>query len=113
MVTDRTLETAPHAAASSDSPAPGQLWQVPTFLLGLIAVAGVCAALPFQKETALSELDRNIATIRHALKHPHEPIEPILVLAQRVVSHTNQELGQSGEAHFLLGSVYQRLADKS
>jgi tetratricopeptide (TPR) repeat protein len=86
---------------------------VPTFLLGLVAVAGVCAALPFQKETALSELDRNIATIRQTLKHPHAPVEPILILAQSVLSHTNQDLGQPGEAHFLLGSVYLRLSDQS
>src|SRR3954467_10474237 len=73
MATDTTLEAA-RATASDGSPALRQLWQVPTFLAGLLAVAGVCAALPLHKENPLSEMDRDIAAIRHVLEKPQASV---------------------------------------
>jgi tetratricopeptide (TPR) repeat protein len=113
MATDTTWEGSSGGTASDGTPPLRQLWQVPTFLAGLLAVASACAALPLHKENPLSEMDRDIAAIRHVLEKPQASVAPVLDLAQDVLKCTDQELGQAGEAHFLLGSVLQRLADQS
>jgi tetratricopeptide (TPR) repeat protein len=113
MAKDTSMEASSQDISGDGSSALRQLWQVPTFLAGVLAMAGVCAALPLYKDSPLTELDRDIATIRQALEKPQAPPEQVLALARDVLARTDKELGQPGEAHFLLGSVLQRVADQA
>jgi len=54
----------------------GQLWQVPTFLLGVLAVSLVAANSRFRIDPALVELQRELATWRQSIDNPKEKIKP-------------------------------------
>src|SRR5438876_1127179 len=47
----------------------GQLWQVPTFLLGLLAFIGVAVSAPWRPTPQAREFDELVATLRHGLQH--------------------------------------------
>jgi tetratricopeptide (TPR) repeat protein len=98
--------------APDGRPALRQLWQVPAFFAGLLAVAAVCAAIPLTQPAPLSDLDRDVAAIRKALDRPGGPVEQVLARAQNLLAHTDTEPDRAGEGHFLLGSVYLRLAEQ-
>src|SRR5262245_39154033 len=76
MAKDTALAKASDAAAGG-SP-PRQLWQVPVFLLGLLAVAGVPLARPYWHDTDARRLNRDFVTLRRALAGPAEPLTDLL-----------------------------------
>ncbi len=94
-------------------PMLGQLWQVPAFLVGLLAVVAVGATGPLWSARTDPTLDRDVAAIRRALDQPRGPVAGIQTLAVQVLARTRDQHARAGEAHFLLGSVYQRLADQT
>src|SRR5262249_22749102 len=50
--------------------------------------------------------------IRDVLKQPHAPADRVLGLAETALAQTERFPAYVGETHFLLGSVYQRLAEE-
>jgi tetratricopeptide (TPR) repeat protein len=100
MAKDRALAPLP----------PRQLWQVPVFLLGVGAVVAVAFARPLWHTTDAARLDRDLAEIRRALATPQAPPETLLPLARDVLARCEWSYQRIGEAHYLLGSLCQRLA---
>src|SRR6266849_4076854 len=92
-------------------PSLGQLWQVPVFFAGLVAVVAILAAIPLRHGAGPREMNRDIAAIRRALEQPGGAVERVVALAEKVLARADHEPARAGEAHFLLGSVYQRVAD--
>jgi tetratricopeptide (TPR) repeat protein len=101
-----------HAQASDAAPAepPSRplryLWQVPLFLLGLAALVAVPLARSWWHVSPARDLDRQLEAVRAALgKLPG----PDVVAAAEAALARSEELDQrTGEAHFLLGSIYLR-----
>jgi tetratricopeptide (TPR) repeat protein len=111
MATETALGPSTPDALGGAGPAWKQLWQVPTFFAGLLLVAGVVAAIPLRHGRHVGELDRDIDAIRRALAEPGASVEEVLAVAEKVLARTDHATDRAGEAHFLLGGVYQRLAD--
>jgi hypothetical protein len=90
---------------------PGQLWQVPTFLIGLVALVLVAAAGPLLPQPFDNKLECDLATLREALEKPGVPSDDIVLLAESAVGHTAQQPELAGTAHYLLGAVHLRKAE--
>jgi hypothetical protein len=86
---------------------------VPAFLAGVLAVAGIAVAIPLRSGGEANHLDRDVARLRRALEQGEPALEGVLFLAQKVVARTEDDPDRAGEAHFLLGSIYQRLGDQN
>jgi tetratricopeptide (TPR) repeat protein len=87
-----------------------QLWQVPTFLLGLIAFAAVCAARPPWQLPHCTAGSPAQVELRELLKRPDFDRDHALKLGAEAVH--NADAASVAEAHFLLGSVYVALAER-
>jgi hypothetical protein len=85
---------------------------VPLFVVGLVALMVVAAAPPWSPPPPENSLDRDLAAVRQALKKPGS-VEAILATAENAVARANQQHERVGEAHYLLGNVYLRLAERS
>jgi tetratricopeptide (TPR) repeat protein len=102
-----------HAVLGRVRRPPGQLWQVPTFLAGLVAVVLVAAASPFASQPPDDSLDSDLTTVRAALAKGGGRVDHVVALAENAVAHAGHQGERVGEAHFLLGAVYMRLAERS
>jgi tetratricopeptide (TPR) repeat protein len=107
-----TAPTGLSRATAAGKPPLRQLWQVPTFLLGLLAFVAVGAIRPPWHLGRDACGQTALAQLRERLTQPDLDADRALVLGAEAVqrAHTPQE---AGEAHFLLGSVYVRLAEAS
>jgi tetratricopeptide (TPR) repeat protein len=90
---------------------PGQLWQVPVFLAGLVALLLVGVAAPLVPASADDKLDRDLAAVREALRLPRAPSDETCALADTCLAHTASNPDRAAEAHFLLGLLHMRLAE--
>src|SRR6266852_5088246 len=90
----------------------GQLWQVPVFLLGLTAVFVVWAVRPLWYDSELVHLRRDLERARSQLLDPRPSLNGLTVLLNDALSHIGRLPDRAGEAHFLLGSTYLRLAEQ-
>ena len=101
----------------SQSPAPpeytvGQLWQVPLFLAGAAALSAVWATRPLWYDAEAVHLRRDLATARSQLQDAHAAANGLTVLLTEALNHIGRLPDRAGEAHFLLGSTYLRLAEQ-
>src|SRR5262245_1016960 len=93
---------------------PPRLWQVPTFVVGLLALAAVAYARPGrQAYDPGRQLQRDLTTLRRALQQPSAPDEKVLAHAEGLLSRVEELPQGAGEVHLLLGSVELRLAERS
>jgi tetratricopeptide (TPR) repeat protein len=104
-----TAPTGPFRVAAR--PPLRQLWQVPTFLLGLAALAAVCAARPPWHLACPDHTDPASVELRELLKQPDFDRDRALKLGAEAV-HNARTPATASEAHFLLGSVYVALAER-
>ncbi|HYV39916.1 MAG TPA: hypothetical protein VE988_29790, partial [Gemmataceae bacterium] len=112
-----TTSTVSAAASSNGVQGPnarslGQLWQVPAFFIGAIALALVAAAAPLAPRGDDMPLDQDLLTVRRALEKPGLLPDDVVALAESTVAHANRQPDRAGEAHFLLGAVYLRQAER-
>jgi tetratricopeptide (TPR) repeat protein len=110
-----TTKIAPGASMQWQTPAPPgsvplPLWQVPTFFAGLIVFLAVAASIALRPAHAAREFERDLASVRAVLARPGESVQNSVTLAESLVVRVDAEPEKSGEAHFLLGSIYLRLA---
>jgi hypothetical protein len=105
-----TAPTGPFRAPLT--PPLRQLWQVPTFLLGLLAIAAVCAVRPPWHMSHGPADPPALAELRELLKQTDFDRDRALKLGAEAV-HGAGTPAASAEAHFLLGSVYAVLADQA
>ncbi|HZY88372.1 MAG TPA: tetratricopeptide repeat protein [Gemmataceae bacterium] len=101
----------------TDSDAPGagaarQLWQVPVFVAGAVALLGALLARPLVCGGPGRQLDHDLAAARALVGRPDGDAEEALRLARRAVDAARQAPGRAGEALFLLGCAHVRLAER-
>src|SRR5262245_454765 len=112
---DMSRQTAPETASQERAAGrpPGQLWQVPTFFAGLLALVGVGLTTALSPPATGRQFAHDLDTLRHALKDPAAPVEHLLGLAESAVERAREYPQRAGEAHFLLGLIHARLADRA
>ena len=88
-----------------------QLWQVPTFLIGLLAIVGVAGSTPWRLTPQEREFALLVSTLRLALEQG-EPGDAVVGQAEMVNLRLHLARSRSGEAQFLIGSAYYRQAQK-
>jgi tetratricopeptide (TPR) repeat protein len=94
----------------------GQLWQVPTFLLGVVAVAALGFAHPVFRAvdcTSRNSLDRELAEARRALVANRPDAMRAVVIGEGILARDGERPGRAGEIHFLLGSAYAAAAARA
>jgi tetratricopeptide (TPR) repeat protein len=90
-----------------------QLWQVPVFCAGVLALAGVCLLRVLGGGGPAGAVERDLATARRLLTQPDCPVDRLEATLERAMGETERAPLRAGEAHFLLGSAYLRLAGAS
>jgi tetratricopeptide (TPR) repeat protein len=88
---------------------PGQLWQVPTFLIGLGAFLAVAASSPIRHPSESRQFDAVVYELRQGLQK-NEPPAALVGLADRVLSQVHEFGDRAAEVHFLAGCAYFRQA---
>ena len=89
--------------------APGQLWQVPTFLLGLTAIIAVAASSPIQRPAERWQFEGTVSALRQGLK-TNENANRLVALAETALTQVHRFGDRAAEVHFLAGSAYYRQA---
>ncbi|MBL8799613.1 MAG: hypothetical protein JNM56_37365 [Planctomycetia bacterium] len=90
-----------------------QLWQVPTFLFGMLALASLLAARPLWSNPPGSQIERHLAAARRGLEEPRPDFDNIIGRIEQVLGSERSSPVQQGEAYFLLGSVSLRRGEQS
>ncbi len=85
----------------------GQLWQVPTFLLGLFALIGVAASTPWRQNAEWVTFREQIRSLRDGLKRKADA-DALVALAENLQTQLPNFRSHIGEGHFLIGSAYYR-----
>jgi hypothetical protein len=114
-MTSMTAGNAPTSVIgrAAERPPFGRLWQVPTFFLGVFALAAVCATrVVWPAEHVIPE-KQELLKVREMLKKPDADREQLVVLADEALRHAVHNPDQIGEAHFLLGSAHVLAAEKA
>jgi tetratricopeptide (TPR) repeat protein len=103
-------------SASANGPEPlsvRQLWQVPVFLLGIVAVGAFVMARSLWLDPAAAAARSVLAEARRILHRPNGDVDRVVTLARTYLERTGADAPQSGEAHFLIGSALLRTARKA
>src|ERR1700750_905740 len=88
---------------------PGQLWQVPTFLAGLLALAAVAAYAGLRQSPESREFETTITALRQGL-HAREDADHLVALAEAALVKLPAFEDRAAEVHYLAGSAYFRQA---
>ncbi len=89
----------------------GQLWQVPVFLAGILALAIVATVSPLAQQPDVNPLQRDMDRLRQVLQKPGPLPANINSLADDVAGHASRQPERAGEAHYLFGRFYLRQAE--
>jgi tetratricopeptide (TPR) repeat protein len=112
MAPDKGL-TVPHSQSSAPPEyTVGQLWQVPLFLAGLAVLSAVWLTRPLWYDAEVVHVRRDLAAARSQLQDAHVALNGLTVLLSDALNHIDRVPDRAGEAHFLLGSTYLRLAEQ-
>src|SRR5215472_12492739 len=101
--------------ATTSAPAswtPRQLWQVPVFLLGLGALGALLLTRPLWHTPAAVARHR-LERARRLLQEADADPDRIIALAQAYLDQAGPTADRAGEAHFLIGSAWVRVARAS
>jgi tetratricopeptide (TPR) repeat protein len=90
----------------------GQLWQVPILLFGVLVLLGVAVARPFWYDPDRIVVRRELSAAREALERKSPISSELPVHLAKALAHLDGLPGRTGEAHFLMGSAYVRLAEQ-
>lgn len=93
----------------SRSATRGQLWQVPTFFAGVLALCAVWAARPLWRDFGPQGLDYDLVLLRRALEQPQVDLNEVLGRAEKALNKAAQYPRRAGETHYLTGAVYVRM----
>src|SRR5947208_1610879 len=93
--------TSPRPAARGDRPGR-ELWQVPTFLAGLLAVSLVSANVSVRTASP-APVGRDLAAARALLRDRHGSADQALALARAALAAAGEDPEPAAEAHLLLG----------
>lgn len=87
-----------------------QLWQVPTFMIGLLAFLCVAASSPYRADLREGPFAAELRELREGLKDAVHP-DKLVAQADRALVEVRRHPRREGEANFLAGSAYYRLAE--
>jgi hypothetical protein len=90
----------------------GQLWQVPMFALGVLALIGVAAGQPFLPGNHSRQLERDLNAARRAIEDTPPDIDRAIAKAELALANPRITPEQTAEAHFFLGTAYMRRAEE-
>jgi tetratricopeptide (TPR) repeat protein len=90
-----------------------QLWQAPTFLIGILALVGVWLARPLGSSSPARHFEHELAAARDQLDRPNGNFEQAAQHAQAALEIADPSSDRLAEAHFLLGSAHLRLGEKA
>jgi tetratricopeptide (TPR) repeat protein len=88
---------------------PGQLWQVPTFVAGLLAFLAVAASGPIRHPSEWRQFDADVYALRQALEKNQSP-DALAPRAERLLAQVHDFGDRAAEVNFLAGSVWYRQA---
>jgi tetratricopeptide (TPR) repeat protein len=108
--------TTPAASSNpmGDRPAGSplrQLWQVPVFFVGVVALVTACLIRPYVGPDPVRELHHDLAEARHLLHRHNGDPEAVLRHAQNAVDNLMHDQTRGAEAFYLLGSAHIRVAE--
>jgi tetratricopeptide (TPR) repeat protein len=103
----------PAAKVGRASRTLGQLWQVPTFALGLTAFLFVAATAPLRQDTAVRDFENDMEQLRQALAGKGDKIQDCVPIAESLLDRLRPNSRRAGQVYFLAGSIFQRLAEES
>jgi tetratricopeptide (TPR) repeat protein len=83
----------------------GQLWQVPTFFAGLLAVLALAASNPWRHPSPASEFEETLTTLRRGLEGSQDG-DTLVGVADKALIQLPQFEQRAAEVHFLAGSAY-------
>lgn len=86
-----------------------QLWQVPVFLFGTLALISVAASAPWRHPPQWWEFDALLESLRRGVEQDG-PGDQLVALAEDVQLRVARFSDRDAEAHFLIGSAYYRQA---
>src|SRR5712691_8698101 len=104
-----TEQTAMGSRVGRARLAPGQLWQVPAFVVGLLAFLAVAASAPIRHPLEWWQFDAAVAELRQGLQTNQDPTR-LVSLAETVLLQVHRVGERAAEVHFLAGSAYYRQA---
>jgi hypothetical protein len=113
MSTNAAPNKVRYRAAARAGRAPRQLWQVPTFFVGLLVFALVAAGATVRHHNRPAPGDHELAVARAALANPKTKPEEVQKLAEAALQHVGDDAPRSGEAHLLLGLAAARQANEA
>ncbi len=87
-----------------------RVWQVPTFLAGLLAIAGVYLGRPLWHSAPTRGPGDDLAAVRRLLDEPNADPNEIVTRARTLLDRVEADTPQAGEAHHLLGRALARSA---
>jgi TolA-binding protein len=90
----------------------GQLWQIPTFLFGLLILGTVWGTRPLWYDPDGLRFQHELSSSRHAIESG-TGIQEATQLLSDALTHSNEHPRHKGEVQFLLGSAYVRLAENA
>ncbi len=90
----------------------GQLWQAPTFLVGLLVFVAVAVTSPYRAHLREGPFEAQLRGLRQNL-HDGAPPADLIAAVDTVLAQAPKYPRRQAEAHFLAGSVYFRLAESS
>jgi tetratricopeptide (TPR) repeat protein len=90
----------------------GQLWQVPAFLLGLLALALVAATAPLRQDMGSRDFDDDVDQLRSDLRNGDGSIRASVSLAESVLGRLEAYPSKAAAVHYLVGTVYLRLSEE-
>ncbi len=90
----------------------GQLWQVPTFVLGLVALTLVAARAHMRPDPVAVDFQRELQTFRQALDDKNVKAQSLLARMKDLQTTAERLPKLDGEASFLIGTLYWRLSEE-
>ena len=91
----------------------GQLWQVPVFLLGAVALGTVAAASSFVPGAVEDPVDHDLAMVRRASKNPAFLAQTLWLWRNAPQAAPAVSPNTQVKSDFLAGAVCLRLAERS
>ncbi len=91
----------------------GQLWQVPAFFAGIVALVLVAATAPLRRDYSSHEFDESLDQFRLVLTGKQGRIADSLPVADELLAGMEKYPRKAGLIHFLVGSLQQRLAERA
>ena len=93
--------------------APRQTWQLPTFLLGAVALGVALWAYPPRPARPADQFARDLADLKSALAKKPNDTQSLAPLAVAIQAKAAEFPEYASQAHYLAGSAYDRLADQT